>query len=226
MAKYQLIYIKLENFIKKVDNIIACRQSAHKTNVFKKLQCHFTQKYSNEDVQFFKIKIANAADVLAYAIDSQKTRFKQIGLQRIKSFFQAKQSTTQETIKITELKDRIRDKEKDLLEMNKKIENLRSIMHNQHSKINTTTKTAKMPHSLLTTKTNLISGAKKKKISQEDRELGMLGDQLRDIDMANEELKLRLSCTEELLFSFIEEISTQLSETLNDKNISEYIDDH
>lgn len=74
------------------------------------------------------------------------------------------------------------------------------------------------------TNSNLVP--KKKKISQEDRELGLLADQLRDIDMANEELKLRLSCTEELLFSFIEEISTQLSETLNDKNISEYIDDH
>lgn len=74
------------------------------------------------------------------------------------------------------------------------------------------------------TNSNLVP--KKKKISHEDRELGLLADQLRDIDMANEELKLRLSCTEELLFSFIEEISTQLSETLNDKNISEYIDDH
>lgn len=147
MAKYQLIYIKLENFIKKVDNIIACRQSAHKTNVFKKLQCHFTQKYTNEDVQFFKAKIANAADTLEYAISAQKIRFKQIAFQRVKSFFQAKMTTLQEMTKVTELKDRIRDKEKDLIEMNKKIENLRNILHNQHTK-KIDTKAPKIAHSL------------------------------------------------------------------------------
>ena len=113
-------------------------------------------------------------------MQGQQLRFKQIAIERIKTFCHTKMSAEKEIGKVEDLKDKIRDKEKDLLEMNKKVDNLRHILNSQQNRQKIDYK-MKNVNNLLTKGNNVGFGAsstKKKKITQEDKELNMLNDQV------------------------------------------------
>lgn len=190
MAKYQLIYIKMENFWKKLERLINCKLHSHKAVVFMKMKKGFLNPRINKNYVFFKFLAG--VKKLSHVVERKETREKSSSFSNIFSFYQISRTLLKEKMKIHDLRDKINVKQ---LEINK----VKKRISEGYTKNYSRKKTGKSKGK---------NGGRKK--DKENAEVNQVYQKLVELQNDNNMLSNKIKLTENKVIAFMQELSLNM----------------
>jgi len=192
MAKYQLIYIKLENFIKKLERIVRIKNQNCKISTFFAIRKAFPSKIKNK--KYIAMKFISGVTTLNRVISLKFERDKSFAFSNIVTRKLLEKKFVVKRTEISTLKEKVDKCEKDLEYV------LSQVKESQQQKL----KPTRSKHDTTNSNNNEIA-------------IGI--SKLKEVEVNNQRLSHKLKCTEHKIISFIDEISEIFSSQEIFKNL-------
>jgi len=196
MAKYQLFYIKMENFWKKFQRIFNKRALDHKHYVFKKLFKKGASKVQKEIVVAGKVKIALA--IITGYVSIERAKKLGYSFSAIKSRSILCSNLDQQTNELFDLRSKVLDRERSLQRLKKEIGSSNSALLFTGAAAVLKKKNSR----------DKITIAKKKDSADECKQAK---DTLKALQDSSDLLEVKLRATEKQIFKFITELAAQIT---------------
>ena len=193
MAKYQLIYIKMENFWKKLERLFTNKFYSHKMDALEVMKKKLVDPKANKRYVFLKFR--SGMDSLVKLLELREVRLKSQFFGNIHYFSLIGKSLSKERERIHSLQDNLEKVKKDIKQVKSKLneESIRSY-HKKRS---------------------LKDKGKKKMTDKEKKEITSSIEALKEYELMSADMSQRLKLTENKVIRFIQEMSVSMKETID-----------